>query len=271
VSPLWRDEVGLFIGPRKLVFARMQRGIRPKCVAEQGISIEAANCGDWQPALDAIRRQLNSDLWRNANARIVISDHWTRYAVLPWSAELSGETERMTHARLVLSDTYGDIADEWTVSLSENVPSVATVISAIPTRLLDDLRAVLDEGKLRMISLQPQLIVAYNSWRDKMPDGAAWFACVDEESLAALHHTNGRCDRVRSVRISDDWTVEIRRIQTMGRLAQGRPAEGRVYVDAPIWLRETADERNTALEWLDDDPVPRNIADKVSLLKGLYI
>jgi hypothetical protein len=118
--------------------------------------------------------------------------------------------------------------------------------------------------------LQPHLIVAYNGWRDKLTESAAWFASIDEGSLAALHLTDGRCDRVRSVRISDDWTIEMRRMQTMGRLAQDRPAEGRVYVDAPTWLRDGADKSNAALEWLEDDREPTNIADKVSLLKGMY-
>lgn len=270
MSPLWRDEIGVFVGPTKVVFARMKRGIRPKCVAEQGISVESANSGDWQPALDALRQQVENELWHSANCRLVVSDHWTRYAILPWSPELSGQQERMAHARLVLSNTYGDVADQWTVSLSDNPPRTTTVISAIPTVLLDDLRTALSGHDLRLISLQPHLIVAYNSWREKMADATAWFASVDEGSLAAIHLSDGHCDKVRSVRISDDWSVEMRRMQTMGRLAKDRPDEGRVFVDAPMWLREAADPSNTALEWLVDDRAPQNIADKVSLLKGMY-
>jgi hypothetical protein len=248
----------------------MARGVRPKCVAEQGEAIDAPHCGDWQPAIEALRLQLENEIWHNANVRIVVSDHWTRYAVLPWSAELSNRAERMSHAKHILHKTYGDVADEWTIRLSSGAPKSTSIISAIPSQLLDELHTLFSVHKHRLISLQPQLLVAYNSWRDKIPASAAWFASIDEGSLAALHVTNGRWDRVRSVRISDDWSVEMRRMQTMGRLANSRPAEGRVFVDAPIWLRESADKDDAALEWLEDKREPQNIADKVSLLKGMY-
>ena len=270
MSPLWRDEIGIFLGPTKVVLARMRRGIRPKCIAEQGVSVEAVNSGDWQPTLESLRQQVANELWQDANVRVVVSDNWMRYAILPWSIDLTGPEERLSHARLILGKTYGDVADGWSVSLSDNPPRTTTVISAIPTALLEEIQSALSDYKLRMISLQPHLIVAYNTWREKMPKSAAWFASIDEGSLAALHVSDGHCDRVRSVRISDDWSVEMRRMQTMGRLAQGRPEEGRVFVDAPVWLRETTDISNADLEWLQDDSAPQNIADKVSLLKGMY-
>ncbi len=270
MSPLWRDEIGVFVGPSKVILARMRRGIRPKCIAEQGISVDASHAGHWQPAIDTLRQQVANELWQDTNLRLVVSDLWARYAVLPWSAEISGTAERLAHARLILNNMYGEVADQWTIALSENRPRTATVVSAIPTQLIDDIRSAVSQNKIRLISLQPHLIVAFNGWRNKVPDSSAWFASIDEGSLAALHLTDGHCDRVRSIRISDDWAVELNRMQTMGRLAQGRSGEGPVFVDAPVWLRESADTSNTALEWLVEDRAPQNIAEKVSLLKGTY-
>ena len=270
MSPLWRDEVGIFIGPTKVVLARMRRGMRPKCVAEQGVSVESTHCGNWRPAIDELQRQLANDLWQSANLRVVVSDHWARYAVLPWSPELTRPEERATHARMILQEIYGDAVDEWTIGTSDSPPRTAAVISAISTRLVDELHRITSDNSLRLVSIQPHLVVAYNGWRDKLPESAAWFASIDEGSLAALHVTNGRCDRIRSVRLSDDWTVEMRRMQAIGRLAQDRPAEGKVFVDAPMWVRASADVGSEALEWLEDDRPVQNIADKVSLLKGMY-
>jgi hypothetical protein len=269
VSPLWRDETGIFIGPSKVVLAKMKRGFRPECVAEQGFSVDVTDESDWRSAMQVLRQQLNDTLWHNANVRVVVSDHWTRYTMLPWSSELARPSEKMAHARMILNNKFGDIADDWSISLSDNRPLDDAIVSAMPTQLLDELDVVLTGNGLRLVSLQPQLIVAYNRWRDKLSDSAAWFASVDDGSLAALHLTNGRCDRVRSVRISDDWTVEMRRMQTMGRLAQGRPAEGRVFVDAPQWMQVAADKEDASLAWLDQDREPADCADKVSMLKGM--
>ena len=270
MSPLWRDEVGIFLGPGKFVLARMRRGIRPRCVAEQGVVIETNHADDWQPVLEALAEHLDNELWQDARARVVISDHWTRYAVLPWSRDISGEAERIAHARLILSNTYGDLVDKWTIRLSDSPPGSAAVVSAISSELLQALGEILRPRRLQLVSLQPQLILSYNNWRDELPETAAWFASVDEGSLAAMHISNGQCDRVRAVRISDDWAVELRRIQTMGRLAQSRADEGQVFVDAPSWLRAVADTNDASVNWLNDGRKPENVAENVVALKGMY-
>ncbi len=270
MSPLWRDEVGIFLGPGKLVLARMRRGVRPKFVEETGVIIACPDIADWRPTLLALEELTNDELWQDANVRVVISDHWTRYAVLPWSANLSSDSERLAHAKLILANTYGDLVERWTVRLSDSRPGASAIVSAVSSEMLHRLDELLGPRKLRLISLQTQLVVSYNRWRDRLPDTAAWFASIDEGSLAAMHLTNGHCDRVRSVRISDDWSVELRRIQTMGRLAQSRADEGQVFVDAPAWLRNVADQSDAAVKWLDHDKAPRTITDKVSTLKGMY-
>jgi len=271
VSPLWRDEIGVYVGPTKVVLARMQRGVRPRCVAEDGQSVPGSPAADWLPALTQLRAMLNEGAWQDANVRVVLSDHWVRYAELPWSPVLANRAERESFARHVIYDTYGTIADDWKVRLSRCVPNQSAIVSAVPAALLQDIDDLFAGYGQRIVSLQPHLLVAFNAWRDRLPAKASWFAVIDEGLLAAMHVSHGRCDRVRSVRISGDWEVEMRRIQKMGQLARGIPAEGPLYVDAPIWIREAASGSNAALEWLEDCGEPANIAHKVSLLKGLYL
>ena len=42
------------------------------------------------------------------------------------------------------------------------------------------------------------------------------------------------------MRIGSDWTRELKRLQTFGRLASNIPEEGQVFVDAPHAWREVA-------------------------------
>lgn len=271
MSPLWRDEIGVYAGPTKVVLARMKKGLRPKCVAEDGEQVSSANCGDWQPALMQLQAMLDSGDWNDANVRVVLSDHWMRYAELPASADLTGSDERLGYARHVINETYGDIADSWKIAISRNAPRQASIICAMPSVLIDEISELFAARGQNVLSIQPHLLVAYNGWRQKLSAKASWFAAIDEGLLSALHVSNGRCDRVRSVRISGDWETEMRRIQKLGHMARGIPAEGPLYVDAPVWVRDTASGSNTALEWLKDCGEPDNIAHKVSLIKGLYI
>ena len=92
MSPLWRDETGILIGPGKIILARMSRGLRAKVVASDSADVLHENAGDWLPACDMLSSRLDEECWQDANARIVVSDHWARFASLPWNDELASET-----------------------------------------------------------------------------------------------------------------------------------------------------------------------------------
>ena len=98
MSPLWRDEIGIFLAPHKLTLARMNRGVRPKSAGETSWTNELIDDTHWSATLAALDNLLARSEWQRAAARVVISDFWVRYACVPYSAALSGEAERMTHA-----------------------------------------------------------------------------------------------------------------------------------------------------------------------------
>jgi hypothetical protein len=208
--------------------------------------------------------------WHGANARLVIADHWARYAIVPWSDALSSEAERLEHARVCMSNAYGDVVAQWTVTISEAPPGAAQVACAIPTALLQRLHALLASKSLRVKSVQPQLIAAFNGWRGSLSSAGGWFVTVDEGSLAAAHFSQHHWDYVRSVRIGNDWEVELKRLQTFGRLARANGDTSRVYVDAPLWLCDKARGQGHAVEWLIDDCSADDAPGRLPLLQRLY-
>lgn len=270
MSPLWRDEVGAFIGPRQVVLTRMRRGLRPRCAAEWGTPVEQPNLTDWSAALAALDAELAKGQWQDANLRVAIADRWARYRIVPWTAELRTEAERLDHARFIMANTYGTLVEHWTLGVSEDFPGSARIVSALPTQLLEELRARVPAHNLRLVSVQPQLIAAYNSWRHRLPATGGWFVTIEEGSLAAIHWTEKGWDAVHSVRISDSWEAELRRLQTFGRLAESRPAEGRVFIDAPPALRAAASGADPGLEWLADEQAASSTLDRVARLRAAY-
>ncbi len=270
MSPLWRDEVDIYLSPRKLELMRMGRGLKPRLLAEDQVVVEAADYGTWAPVMAALGACLAEPVWRTANARVVLSDHWARYAIVPWSEEVRTYAERLTRARYALEDVYGDLVAGWTVSLSDSAPGTAPIASAVPTALLAELRDLIEHRGLRVVSLQPQLIAAFNRWRGSLPASGAWFVSIEEGSLAAARLAHGSWDRVHVVRIGRDWQVELKRLQTFGRLASARPDEGRVYVDAPAELRYAAGVDDRGLEWLGADATP-DTTTKLACLRRLRI
>src|SRR2546430_12459555 len=114
---------------------------------------------------------------------------------------------------------------------------------------------------ISLLSLQPQLVSAYEAWRHCLPRANAWFVSVEQGSLAAARLGRHGWDRVHGVRIGADWLRELKRLQTFGRLASNSPEEGQVYVDAPQAWREvaggTAQAADTGgLQWLGEPQGP---------------
>jgi hypothetical protein len=269
VSPLWRDELGVYLAPRRVCVVRLKRGLKPSVSGEYEQSVETDHAGHWGPALDAADALLSQPQWGGAVARVVLADWWARYAIVPWVAELDSAEERLAHARELLASAYGDAVSAWEVQVSDAAPTVARVACTMPAELTAGVRALCAKHGTKLASLQPQLIVAYDTWRHKLPPAGAWFVSIGEGTLAAARVAQQSWDRVHSVRIGPDWTRELKRLQTFGRLASLSPEEGQVYVDAPYAWREVAGEVGRELHWLEDEERPLTTLARLSRARRL--
>jgi hypothetical protein len=268
VSPLWRDEVGIYLAQRRVCFVRIRRGVRPALAGEEDHVEPLAEPG-WEGSLALLEQRLAARTWSDARARAVIADQWVRYAVVPWSDALNSNAERLAHGRELMAGVFGEPMGEWSVSLSDAPPGESRLASAIPTALLESLRAMTARHGQKLTSVQPQLIAAYNTWRHILPAAeAAWFVTVDAGSLAALRMCGDGIDRVHAVRIGNDWARELKRLQTFGRLASASPSDGRVYVDLPEALRMLhGPEISSGLEWLEEPNPPLTTLHRLERLR----
>jgi len=270
VLRLFPDELGVLLSPSRVLLVRTRAsGWKTRTIAEQSLAVDN-RAGDWTAALEALDSELGADTWRGTRTRVVVANQWVHYELLPWSVELAKDAERLAHARHLLEATYGDVAEQWAVALSEAVPGASRLVSAMPTSLIEELDRTMQRHALRLVSLQPQLVAAFNLWRRRLPSSPAWFATIDQSSLVAMHIRDGRCDRVRAVRISDNWALELARIQTMGRLAQSRPAEGPVFVDAPQRIRALATDQMASVQWLEVEPNRNSIFARLAGLREAH-
>jgi hypothetical protein len=257
VSPLWRDEVGAYLSPHHLCLVKMQRGVHPMLAAEHEQRFEGVRDESWNRALEALGTMLAQDPWRAGRIRIVMADHWARYAIVPWVAALSSSEERLAHGRQLLGSAYGDAVAGWDVRISEAPPRATRVACAISGELIAAVRNLCLTHGCKLLSLQPQLVASYAAWRHALPESNAWFVSIEQGSMAAARLARQGWDRVHVVRIGSDWTRELKRLQTFGRLASHAPEEGRVYVEAPHAWREVAaaaagSSDAGGLQWLED-------------------
>jgi hypothetical protein len=248
VSPLWRDEVAIYLAPRKLALVRRARGWRGRVTAAVERPILPAAAGDLGPALACLGDALSDSTWHRAVARVVVGPPWACHAIVPWPETSLDAAGRLAHARYVLGDLYGEAVASWAVTLADSPPGDPYVACAFPPALRADLEDALAPAQLALASLQPRLVVAFNTWRHRLPADDAWFVTVDDGSLSAVHLRAGAWDRLYTARLSQDWEVELERLQALARVMRAAGARP-LFVDAPAWMRR-AGASSAAVEWL---------------------
>jgi hypothetical protein len=269
VSPLWRDEVVIYFAPRRVALARRARGLRPRTVSETEIAVDG-HSSDFEPTMTRLEDALAEPMWRHAAVRVIIADSWIRYGIVPWPATRLPDDGRVSYARYVMAESYGDIVSDWHLSLSDTPPGFSYVACAMPVSLRTRLQGALAEAGLKLTSLQPQLVVAFNAWRHRLPAHDAWFVSLDDSSLAAVHLSNGIWDRVHTARISQDWMVELDRLQAFGRLHGSDGNSVRMLLDAPPWMRHVHSDSSKALSWLEPDGSHAQLSWELALLRRGY-
>lgn len=267
MSPLWRDEVAIFVAPRKIALARRTRGLKPRVGSATEIAV-SGHIGDFGPVLARLADVLAEPTWQDAVARVIVADSWARYGIVPWPNLRLDSEGRVSHARHVLTENYGDALSDWNVSLADTPPGHAYVACAMPAPLKTGLEETLAGARLKLVSLQPQLTVAFNAWRPQLPTDDAWFVSLDEGSLAAVHLTQGAWDRVHMARLSYDWGVELERLRAFGRLTRGA-TPSRMLVDAPAWMR-SAKAGPSEFEWLEPGVTGSEACHELALLQRVY-
>jgi hypothetical protein len=240
----------VWIAPGEVRLRRMRRGMHPSYEAERTRAVDSASL-DWRPALEVLDACLAESEWQRARARVVVSNLWSRYAIVPWSDTLADEEERGAHARICLAETYGPMGPEWQVCLSEGEPGEARIACALHEGLLAGLRSTFAARRGSLLAIQPALIVAHNRWRDRLPQSTGWFVHVEDGALAAVRLAQTGWDRVYTARIGADWGMELSRLRTFARLAAQSSASCRVLVDAPARLRRLAAPCDADIEWLE--------------------
>lgn len=140
----------------------------------------------WQGAIAALK---NVELPRKCRVTVVLSNHFVRYAVVPWSNALGTPAEEEAYVRHHFAKIHGERAKGWSLRASPGSGSEPRLASAIDKALLDELRTWL-AGKpgAQLVSVQPQLMAAFNRWRRAIPAGGAWLVLADEDrACVALH------------------------------------------------------------------------------------
>lgn len=213
---LWsREELRIVLQPGRAGLDRVRRlpawsGRREEILTSHWLDCESADKSrPWQAALHALAGVLPEHAGARGPATVILSNHLVRYALVPWSAELSDAEEEMAFVRHSFVRIYGDAALQWQFRLSHGAARLPRIASAVDGELLDGLRGTFSAAGITLRSVQPNLMMAVNSFKRRLRGMSAWFALVEPGYLCLALLQNGRWSRVRGIRVGANWALEL--------------------------------------------------------------
>jgi hypothetical protein len=210
--------------------ARHARGWRPP--PGIGHSVECGTPGGnaWEPALEALGRALARLAWQGADARVTVSNHFVRYALIPAAGKLRGENERTAAARHALRTTYGERGEGWRVVLGDTYGGDA-LAAAMEPALVDGIASALAAAKLRPVAVEPFLAAAFNACRGSIDRASVWLAAAEPGRLCVAHLDRGAWRQLRNERLRGRLEDELPAVLERCRLSAGADAgSGRVLL-----------------------------------------
>ena len=165
----------------------------------------------------------------NARLDVVLSNHLVRYAVLPWSAELSSEDEWIAYARHVFGSTYGTEAAGWHFRICDGGRGKARVACAADAVLLDSIAAV-----ERVASIQPHLMAAYNARRREFRSEPGWFVLHEPGRLTLGLIVDAEWKLLRNRQAPENWRDSLGDLLHRETAASGIAACERVVLSSGL-------------------------------------
>lgn len=200
MSLLSRDRYIAVLGATGVALFRLQQG---RFEPLGRVDFATAGTPAASAAADALERLLGAGLHRRGSLSVVLSSHFVRFGVIPWGEQIATPEELEQYARLCFEEVYGSFAEAWTLRLSPEGAGRPRLAAAIERSLLERLQGMTETAGLRLQSVQPYLMAAFNHFARTLPEEEFLLLVAEPGRSAVLLAREGRWAGVRAL-ASDD-------------------------------------------------------------------
>ena len=217
------DELRIFVHPDYVLLTHLKReqhaNFKQQIVHQQVLNVDLSEpLNQWEALKTGLSEALKSDIWQRIikqgiSAKLIISSHFARYAIIPWSAELAVEKERQAYMRYRFNTIFGDAIKAWDMRMSEPVFGQPTIASAVDAELLSVLHQVLSACHVKVASISPYLMLAINQSIQQIKqqniDSSFWLGVIESERLCFALVEDGNWRLVKNVATETDVRRQI--------------------------------------------------------------
>ncbi len=227
----WSERVEVHLRPGSVSIRRARlwsSGGEAKVVPLPARAMETSE--PWRASVQALAREFDATREHGSALHVVLSDHFVRFAVVPWSADLINEAERSAFARLSFAQLYGQANEGWDIALDESLVAQPSIAAAIDRALLAALRELCSARRMRMASTLPAFVRDLNRHRASMRAEAFWLVRVEPGRLTLALRRGGQWIAVRTRRLDGAGAESLSGALRQEALACGAPPYGAVYL-----------------------------------------
>lgn len=207
MSLRWSEQLSVSLAPAVVGGALWRRGWSPQPARQVVLKCPSDGAAPgWRPALEALGGWVREQRMRRVPVRVLLSNHFVRYLVVPWSSGLSRRDERLGLARHLFRQTFGEAAAGWSIQLASAGYGQAALASAVDDELLVALRAAFAQSKLECRNVQPLFAIAFNRFRAQIGDDAC-LTVLEPGRLCCAIVRQGQWQSVLSARRPSDMPV----------------------------------------------------------------
>jgi hypothetical protein len=201
---LLRERLRIGLGSNWLTVAGYRRSLRSKPIRREVIPVEPSSAAaSWQAAVDALPAALARA--GKAEVTVVLSNHFVRYALLPWTPHVKARDEWMALARHRLAAAHGATVDDWSIRISETASRGPRIASAVDKALLAAITQRVGASRAVLVSVQPYLMAAFNRIRHLIGGESCWLVVEEPGRLTLALIECGLWSAIRTRRKDDGW------------------------------------------------------------------
>ena len=105
----WRERLLVGVSPSELTLVRMSGALRPRVTTKQATHCDPAFGSEpWHGAVAMLKDAAERLRGEALDLTIVLSNHFVRYALIPWNDALASTAEELAYARHCLAKIHGE-------------------------------------------------------------------------------------------------------------------------------------------------------------------
>jgi hypothetical protein len=231
---IYRDQIQLVRIGRQLTL----RGKQARILEKKNFPFTVAEGKYSDVAIQALESALSALPLRPAFSSVLLSNHFMSYAMVEMNQSLTGEAEELAYAKHCFVQLYGAGAESWEIRLSRDDSGTRQLASALDAAFLQNLRAAFARSGIKLKSLQPCLMTAFNNSHSELQNQDAWFVLFENDSLCVGLVKQGRLSSVRTMNVDQDWLEKLTEIlDRESYLSDSDIAPDKIFLWAPEYVK----------------------------------